>query len=550
MTQPPVESTDESRILSSSAVMAAGTVVSRMSGFVRSALLVAALGNVLHADLFNIGNTVPNMLYILVAGGIFNAVLVPQLVRSMRNDPDGGEAYANRVVTAAVLFLALVTVVLVLAAPWVMSLYLDPTLRRPGPGCAAGVGHRLRALLPAAGVLLRRVRPARPDPQLPRPVRSDDVGTDRQQRDRGRGPGDLPDGLRPGHGGRADGRVHQRSGGAARPGVDARHPRAAGDPAALPEVRRLQLPAAVRPPGHRPGPHPAARDVDGPLRGGQPDRLHRRRTPRFRWYGGRGRRRHRHRLHRLCAELPDRDGPPLGDHGLPGHGDPPPAQRPGERRRPDRPRPHPRDVAAQRAGRRPALRPPAAGDRPGHRPRGVGLGRRPRRVRAVHPHALPVRRRPAVLHRPLPDPAWVLRARAHAHGLLDPVRHRDHQRRGRGRAGVLRHRRGHLARAGARLHRVVRRRVDAVLPRPAAPARRAGDRGAWRGSWCDWSSRRASRPRRRTSRPWALDQLGERPEPGRRRPAGRGRHRPRRPRLRRGGAPACTCARSPTSWTR
>jgi putative peptidoglycan lipid II flippase len=130
-TQPPAESTDESRILSSSAVMAAGTVVSRLSGFVRSALLVAALGNVLHADLFNIGNTVPNMLYILVAGGIFNAVLVPQLVRSMRNDADGGEAYTNRVVTAAVLFLGLVTLLLVLAAPWVMSLYLDPRFDDP-----------------------------------------------------------------------------------------------------------------------------------------------------------------------------------------------------------------------------------------------------------------------------------------------------------------------------------------------------------------------------------------------------------------------------------
>jgi putative peptidoglycan lipid II flippase len=131
MTQPPVEAGDDARILSSSAVMAAGTVVSRLSGFVRSALLVAALGNMLHADLFNIGNTVPNMLYILVAGGIFNAVLVPQLVRAMRNDADGGEAYTNRVVTAAVLFLALVTLVLVLAAPWVMELYLDQRFDDP-----------------------------------------------------------------------------------------------------------------------------------------------------------------------------------------------------------------------------------------------------------------------------------------------------------------------------------------------------------------------------------------------------------------------------------
>ena len=60
------------------------------------------------------------MLYILLAGGIFNAVLVPQLVRAMRNDADGGEAYTNRVVTLAIVFLALVTIVLVVAAPWVM----------------------------------------------------------------------------------------------------------------------------------------------------------------------------------------------------------------------------------------------------------------------------------------------------------------------------------------------------------------------------------------------------------------------------------------------
>ena len=116
---------DDDRILASSAVMAAGTVVSRLSGFVRSTLLAAALGVSLHADVFTIANTIPNMLYILLAGGIFNAVLVPQLVREMRNAPDGGEAYTNRVMTLAGLFLAIVTVILVIAAPLVMSLLLN-----------------------------------------------------------------------------------------------------------------------------------------------------------------------------------------------------------------------------------------------------------------------------------------------------------------------------------------------------------------------------------------------------------------------------------------
>jgi putative peptidoglycan lipid II flippase len=111
-------------VLGSSAVMAAGTVVSRVSGFARAALLAAALGIQLHADVFNIANTIPNMLYILLAGGVFNAVLVPQLVRAMKGDPDGGEAYTNRIITLAAVFLAGVTAVLVIAAPLLMRLFL------------------------------------------------------------------------------------------------------------------------------------------------------------------------------------------------------------------------------------------------------------------------------------------------------------------------------------------------------------------------------------------------------------------------------------------
>ena len=120
---PTGEAAEERSVLSSTAVMAAGTTFSRLSGFIRSVLLAAALGNLVHADVFTIANTIPNMLYILLAGGVFNAVLVPQLVRAMGNDADGGEAYTNRIVTLAALFLASVTIALVLAAPWVVDLY-------------------------------------------------------------------------------------------------------------------------------------------------------------------------------------------------------------------------------------------------------------------------------------------------------------------------------------------------------------------------------------------------------------------------------------------
>jgi putative peptidoglycan lipid II flippase len=115
----------DQKVLASSAVMAAGTVVSRASGYVRATLLVVALGSSLRGDLFAIANTLPNMVYILLAGGIFNAVLVPQLVRRIKDDPDGGDAYASRVITLSALFLGVVTIVLVVAAPLLLRLYLD-----------------------------------------------------------------------------------------------------------------------------------------------------------------------------------------------------------------------------------------------------------------------------------------------------------------------------------------------------------------------------------------------------------------------------------------
>jgi putative peptidoglycan lipid II flippase len=112
-------------LLSASAVMAVGTTLSRITGFARAILLAAAIGIGTHADLFNVAQTIPNSLYILVAGGVFNTVLVPQLVRGMKNDADQGEAYANRIMTLGALLLAGVSAVLVVLAPWLLRLIVD-----------------------------------------------------------------------------------------------------------------------------------------------------------------------------------------------------------------------------------------------------------------------------------------------------------------------------------------------------------------------------------------------------------------------------------------
>ncbi|MGJ9422304.1 murein biosynthesis integral membrane protein MurJ [Aeromicrobium sp. CF3.5] len=116
------------RLARASVWMALGTIASRLSGFVRLALLAWTIGTALDADLFNNANTIPNTMYILVAGGIFNVVLVPQLVRAMRGDEDGGDAYANRVITLGLMVLAIATALLVLAVPLVLRLVFKADL--------------------------------------------------------------------------------------------------------------------------------------------------------------------------------------------------------------------------------------------------------------------------------------------------------------------------------------------------------------------------------------------------------------------------------------
>ncbi|MEW2565948.1 murein biosynthesis integral membrane protein MurJ [Streptomyces sp. NPDC047070] len=106
-----------SGLLKSSALMAAGTMVSRLTGFIRSALIVAALGVGLLGDTFQVAYQLPTMIYILTVGGGLNSVFVPQLVRAMKDDEDGGEAYANRLLTLVIVVLGLLTALAVLAAP-------------------------------------------------------------------------------------------------------------------------------------------------------------------------------------------------------------------------------------------------------------------------------------------------------------------------------------------------------------------------------------------------------------------------------------------------
>lgn len=105
------------------AVMFSGTFVSRLLGLVRTMVLVvaiAATGGA--ADAFAVANTLPNTIYMLLAGGVLNAILVPQIVRAMRQ-ADGGQEYVDRLLTVAGIGLFLLTVALTAGSTLLVLLY-------------------------------------------------------------------------------------------------------------------------------------------------------------------------------------------------------------------------------------------------------------------------------------------------------------------------------------------------------------------------------------------------------------------------------------------
>lgn len=118
-------------LLKSSAVMAAGTMVSRLTGFIRSAMIVSALGLGFLGDSFQVAYQLPTMIYILTVGGGLNSVFVPQLVRAMKEDDDGGEAYANRLLTLVMVALAALTALAMFAAPLLVRMLANPVANDP-----------------------------------------------------------------------------------------------------------------------------------------------------------------------------------------------------------------------------------------------------------------------------------------------------------------------------------------------------------------------------------------------------------------------------------
>jgi putative peptidoglycan lipid II flippase len=117
----------EPSLARSTALMAIGTLLSRITGLLRVTVLVATLGvgESRLADVYNVANTTPNIIYELVLGGILSSIFVPVFVE-VRNTRGQRQAWhvARATMTIAIAGLGLLAGITMLAAPWIIRLYV------------------------------------------------------------------------------------------------------------------------------------------------------------------------------------------------------------------------------------------------------------------------------------------------------------------------------------------------------------------------------------------------------------------------------------------
>src|SRR3954451_20196837 len=123
------------------AVMAVGTALSRLTGVGRTIAMALALGVTESrlADAYNLANTLPNVLYELLLGGVITAVFIPVVVQELRTKEER-EAWdsVSALVATSLAALCVVTVVVIAAAPLIMSLFGSRL-----PGADAGTQEAL-----------------------------------------------------------------------------------------------------------------------------------------------------------------------------------------------------------------------------------------------------------------------------------------------------------------------------------------------------------------------------------------------------------------------
>lgn len=132
-------------LLRSNVVVATGTLLSRVTGLLRLAVLSAVIGKTALSDAYLNGNETPNIVYELLLGGVLSATLVPLFTSFLGSRTDGknDDDSASVVISVTLVVLGVLTAAAVLAAPLIFGLYSI----KVGPGVDPDVFRRVGTAL-------------------------------------------------------------------------------------------------------------------------------------------------------------------------------------------------------------------------------------------------------------------------------------------------------------------------------------------------------------------------------------------------------------------
>uniref|UniRef100_UPI000691152E murein biosynthesis integral membrane protein MurJ n=1 Tax=Glycomyces sp. NRRL B-16210 TaxID=1463821 RepID=UPI000691152E len=116
-------------VVRSSLLMGAGSLVSRVTGFGRTVVISAAIGAGLLGNSYTTAQYFPQMIYELVLGGVFASIILPLFVKAHKNDADGGNAFAQRLLTLATLILGGAAILVTACAPLIAAAIAEPEQR-------------------------------------------------------------------------------------------------------------------------------------------------------------------------------------------------------------------------------------------------------------------------------------------------------------------------------------------------------------------------------------------------------------------------------------
>ncbi|WPF66149.1 murein biosynthesis integral membrane protein MurJ [Corynebacterium sp. 22KM0430] len=120
---PQARDTSDGDVVRSTGSMAVATLISRITGFLRTVLIGSTVGTAV-GSAFNTANTLPNLITEIVLGAVLTSLVVPVLVRAEKEDPDRGAAFIRRLFTLAFSLLAVITLAAVVGAPFLTRVML------------------------------------------------------------------------------------------------------------------------------------------------------------------------------------------------------------------------------------------------------------------------------------------------------------------------------------------------------------------------------------------------------------------------------------------